>query len=172
MVFVDRAHAGRLLAGVLVPLARERPVVAALPGGAAVGSEIARALRAPLEVLDSDASERFALTGRTVIVVDDGLTPGEACLRAVRALRSRGAERIVIAVPVAASEAATFTAGETDEVISLTLPSALVASGVWYRDATPVSATAVLGLLEEDVFPVVSHPLWGDPEEVLAAAPG
>jgi predicted phosphoribosyltransferase len=48
----NRAEAGRLLAERLAPLALLRPVVLALPrGGVAVACEIARRLRAPLDLL-------------------------------------------------------------------------------------------------------------------------
>ncbi|MDL4774755.1 MULTISPECIES: phosphoribosyltransferase [Thermomonosporaceae] len=50
--FTDRAEAGRVLAGRLVPLGLDDPVVLALPrGGVPVGYEVARRLDAPLDVL-------------------------------------------------------------------------------------------------------------------------
>ena len=52
MRFVDRADAGRRLAGKLAHLRDRQPVVLALPrGGVAVGAEIARALEAPLDIV-------------------------------------------------------------------------------------------------------------------------
>jgi putative phosphoribosyl transferase len=52
MRFRDRIDAGRLLAARLAHLEHGDPVVLALPrGGVPVGHEIARALRAPLEVI-------------------------------------------------------------------------------------------------------------------------
>ena len=51
-VFDDRRDAGRKLGERLQPLAADEPVVVALPrGGVPVGFEVARALRAPLDVL-------------------------------------------------------------------------------------------------------------------------
>ena len=51
-LFTDRASAGRLLAAELAKRALERPIIYALPrGGVPVALEIARALRAPLDLL-------------------------------------------------------------------------------------------------------------------------
>ena len=50
--FIDRADAGRQLAVRLLPMALDRPVVYALPrGGVPVALEIARVLRAPLDLI-------------------------------------------------------------------------------------------------------------------------
>jgi predicted phosphoribosyltransferase len=50
--FANRQEAGRLLAARLSDLKTERPVVLALPrGGVPVGAEIARALKAPLDLV-------------------------------------------------------------------------------------------------------------------------
>jgi putative phosphoribosyl transferase len=51
-LFADRAEAGRALARRLAHLADDRPVVLALPrGGLPVGLEVAKALRAPLDLV-------------------------------------------------------------------------------------------------------------------------
>ena len=98
--------------------------------------ECYRAGRAPLDV-----------RGRTVIVVDDGLATGLTDLAAVRALRARGAARIVVAVPVGAREAVALVGEEADRVVCHTIPRELLGVGHWYRDFAPVSDQQVLELL-------------------------
>lgn len=88
------------------------------------------------------------LGGRTAIVVDDGMATGMTELVAVRALRKRGAERIIVAVPVASNEAVAMLEEAADHVISLTVPRRLYGVGMWYEDFAPVSDEEVLALLE------------------------
>src|SRR6476646_11811854 len=70
-------------------------------------------------------------------------------LAAVRALRKRGARRVVVAVPVASSEAVSLLSGEADEVICPKVPRRLYGVGMWYADFAPVSDEQVLALLAE-----------------------
>ncbi|MGD1049592.1 MAG: phosphoribosyltransferase family protein [Solirubrobacteraceae bacterium] len=95
-----------------------------------------RAGRAPVEVRDA-----------TAIVVDDGLATGLTTLAAVRALRSRGAARIIVAVPVGTREAVALLAVEADEVVCHTIPRQLVAVGHWYRDFEAVPDETVVEML-------------------------
>jgi putative phosphoribosyl transferase len=85
--------------------------------------------------------------GRTVIVVDDGLATGLTDLAAVRALRARGAGRIVVAVPVGARESVALLGEEADEVVCHMMPRDLLGVGHWYGDFAPVSDEEVLELL-------------------------
>ena len=89
------------------------------------------------------------MRGRTVVIVDDGLATGLTDLAAVRALRKRGAHRIVVAVPVGSSEAVSMLAEEADRVVCLMIPRRLFGVGRWYRDFTPVSDEQVVALLAE-----------------------
>ncbi len=94
-----------------------------------------------------DGRRPIPVSGRTVIVVDDGLATGLTDLAAVRALRSRGARRIIVAVPVGSGESVSMLADEADEVVCLVVPKRLFGVGMWYDDFSPVSDEQVLALL-------------------------
>jgi putative phosphoribosyl transferase len=96
-----------------------------------------------------DGRAPIALAGRTVIVVDDGLATGMTDLAAVRALRKRGARRIMVAAPVGSGESVSMLAAEADRVICLTIPERFFGVGVWYEDFAPVSDEEVIALLAE-----------------------
>jgi putative phosphoribosyl transferase len=94
-----------------------------------------------------DGRPALDVRGRTVIVVDDGVATGMTDLAAVRALRKRGAERVVLAVPVGARESLARLAAEADEVVCHTIPRELLGVGHWYRDFSPVGDAEVVALL-------------------------
>lgn len=88
------------------------------------------------------------LAGRTVIVVDDGLAMGATASAALRAVRERGAARVVLAVPVSSRQALERLAPEADEIVCLQAPRDFRAVGVWYRDFDQTSDATVADLLE------------------------
>src|SRR6185295_9028441 len=53
------------------------------------------------------ARPRLDLTGRTVLVVDDGIATGSTARAACQVARAEGAARVVLAVPVAPPDAGT-----------------------------------------------------------------
>lgn len=91
--------------------------------------------------------ELSEVRGRTVLVVDDGLATGLSDLAAVKALRDRDAERIVVAAPVGSREAVRMLRAEADEVVCHTIPARMLGVGRWYEDFSPVSDEQVLVLL-------------------------
>jgi len=95
-----------------------------------------------------DGRQPLDVRGRTVIVVDDGIATGLTDLAAVRALRTRGAGRIVVAVPVGPADSVAMVGEEADEIVCHTVPRELVGVGRWYRDFSPVSDEEVVALLE------------------------
>jgi predicted phosphoribosyltransferase len=108
----------------------------------------ARELRRRMERF-RDRWDPLDVRGRTVIVVDDGLATGLSDLAAVRALRRRGAARIVVAVPVGSPQAVAMLGREADEVVCHTTPHELLGVGSWYEDFHPVSDEEALELLAE-----------------------
>ncbi|MCJ7451595.1 MAG: hypothetical protein MUO39_03855, partial [Steroidobacteraceae bacterium] len=89
----------------------------------------------------------LAVTGRTAIVVDDGLATGATMEAAVRALRTLGAARVVVAVPVASAEARQRIATLADEIVCLETPRYFSAVGQWYSDFEQTSDSEVSRLL-------------------------
>jgi putative phosphoribosyl transferase len=202
--FADRAEAARALAARLLDEHLPGPVVVlALPrGGVPIGAEVARRLKAPLDLLlvrkigapwqpelavaavvdggqpeividegiaaevgaDHDYIERTAkeewqeierrrarylagrepvpVAGATVIVVDDGIATGTTVRAALKALRRRGAARLVLAVPVVLA-----LQREVGRLICLAEPDPFRAIGLHYVDFHQVSDEEVLAAL-------------------------
>ena len=88
-----------------------------------------------------------ALPGSTAILVDDGLATGSSMRAAVRAVRARGARRIVVAVPVGPSDTVRQLASLADEVVCLCSPEPFLAVGRFYEDFGQTTDQEVLDLL-------------------------
>jgi putative phosphoribosyl transferase len=91
----------------------------------------------------------FALIGRTVVIVDDGLATGATARVAVEVARARGAKRIIVAVPVSPREAVAGLRTLADEVISLHVPTQFEAVGEWYEDFNQTTDDQVTSLLRK-----------------------
>jgi predicted phosphoribosyltransferase len=89
------------------------------------------------------------LKGRTVILVDDGLATGATMIAAARSVRGRGPARLVIGVPVGASEACAALGAEADEVVCPARPEPFQAIGLHYADFDQVPDTEVIALLRD-----------------------
>jgi len=109
------------------------------------------------EVEYRDAKPPADVTGRTVILVDDGLATGSSMRAAVRAVRAQGAGRIVVAVPVASREACGEFRAEVDEVVCALTPDDLSAVGEWYDDFTQTTDREVKELLQDSRENVPTH---------------
>jgi putative phosphoribosyl transferase len=86
---------------------------------------------------------------RTVIIVDDGLATGASMRAAVEGVRAQHPDRIVVAVPVAASETRTALEPEVDEIICAMTPEPFYGVSRWYENFLQVTDEEVRSLLQE-----------------------
>jgi len=210
MLFHDRSDAGRQLADALSRYRSKNCLVLALPrGGVPVAREVAKALRAPLELIlvrkigaphhpelaigaivdgskpvvvrnddiirelgvREDAFQAIASrelaeierrrnyylmgrtpvspAGRTAIVIDDGIATGATVRAALKATRERGPSQLVLAVPVASSEAIESLKHEADDVVCLATPEPFGAVGRFYDDFGQLTDQEVRSALKE-----------------------
>jgi putative phosphoribosyl transferase len=87
------------------------------------------------------------IRGQIVILIDDGVATGATMRAAVAALRQGGAARIVVAVPVGASDTCDELAELVDEVVCLMAPAWFHAVGQFYEQFSQVSDVEVRELL-------------------------
>jgi putative phosphoribosyl transferase len=88
-------------------------------------------------------------TGRPAIVVDDGLATGATVRAAVKALRRRGATRVIVAVPVAPPRAVADLEADGAEVVCPLVTDEFFGVGAFYRDFRQLSDADVNAALDE-----------------------
>jgi len=87
------------------------------------------------------------LRDRIAILVDDGLATGATMRAAVKALRQRGAAKIVVAVPVGPPDTCREIEEQADETICLSTPEFFQAVGQYYEDFSQTTDEDVCALL-------------------------
>lgn len=88
--------------------------------------------------------------GKTVILVDDGIATGATMKVAIRAARFGGADRVVVAVPVAAPSSIQDLQTEADEVVCLDAPEYFYAVGQAYENFEQVTDDEVCEILDRN----------------------
>lgn len=91
----------------------------------------------------------IALTGKTVLLVDDGLATGATMRAAVSALREHDPEEIVVAVPTAPPETCSEFEDMVDDIICVSTPQAFFGVGGAYRDFSQTTNEDVRDFLEK-----------------------
>lgn len=87
------------------------------------------------------------VAGRIAIVVDDGLATGNTMRVALRSVRLRKPEMVVMAVPVAPPGTAEAFRKDADRVLCLATPDPFGAVGYFYDDFSPTSDEEVIALM-------------------------
>jgi predicted phosphoribosyltransferase len=87
------------------------------------------------------------VTGKTVLLVDDGLATGSTMRAAVAAVRAQSPARIVVAVPVGAPITCQELQPEAEEVVCARMPAQFHAVGQWYDDFSPPTDDDIRRLL-------------------------
>ncbi len=100
----------------------------------------------------------IAITGRTAILVDDGIATGATMRVALRSVRQRNPAHLVLAVPVAPPETLAELRKEADETVCLDTPDMLGAIGLYYRDFHQMSDAEVTDLLARAEQPTPEAP--------------
>jgi predicted phosphoribosyltransferase len=95
---------------------------------------------------------RVDVSGRTAIVIDDGVATGATTRAALRATRVRNPKKLVLAVPVAPTDSLPVLRSDADDVICLEDYEFFGAIGAYYADFTQVPDEEVIELLRR--FPV------------------
>jgi putative phosphoribosyl transferase len=148
-----------------VPGHEELAVGAISTGGVRViNADVVDYLRIPARVVDAvvdaelqelerrerlyrDARPEPDVSGKTVILVDDGLATGSTMRAGVEALRQQNPARIVVAVPVSAPETCDEYRMGVDEIICAQTPEPFMGVGMWYRDFSQTSDEEVREIL-------------------------
>ena len=86
--------------------------------------------------------------GRTVIVIDDGLATGATMEAAIVSLRRLEPAKIVVAVPIGASETCERLRRLADDLVCLAMPRPFNAVGQWYDDFSQTTDDEVRQLLK------------------------
>ncbi len=92
--------------------------------------------------------ERVDVAGCTAIVVDDGIATGATMRAALRATRMRNPKRLVLAVPVGATDSVAEMRKEADDIVCLETHVYFAAIGVFYEDFRQISDEEVIETLK------------------------
>jgi putative phosphoribosyl transferase len=92
--------------------------------------------------------ERVSLVDCTALIADDGIATGSTARAACAVARAHGAERIVVAAPIASRGAVRRLHRDADEVIVLDQPEAFRAIGEFYDDFSQTTDEEVMEILD------------------------
>lgn len=93
------------------------------------------------------SGEPVEVSGRVVVLVDDGIATGATMRAAIMGLRQRNPKMIVVAVPVAPPSAIAGLRAEADDVVCPEQPENFMAIGAFYQDFRQLGDEEVVEIL-------------------------
>jgi putative phosphoribosyl transferase len=127
-------------------------VLRALPDAASIVAAVTTEEAQELERRERDYRQDrpdLDVSGRIVILVDDGLATGATMLAAIAALRQKSPGKIAVAVPVCPPETLAEVERAADETMTLFAPAWFRGVGQFYEDFAQVSDETVRVLLAQ-----------------------
>jgi predicted phosphoribosyltransferase len=91
---------------------------------------------------------RPAIKDHVAIIIDDGIATGATVRAAIRGLKRKGPEKVVLAVPVAPPSTVETLREEVDELICLEAPEMFRAISLYYRSFEQVNDAEVMRILD------------------------
>mgnify|MGYP001147206296 CR=1 FL=1 len=91
--------------------------------------------------------EAMDLTGKTVVLVDDGVATGATTLVTIRALKKQPLAKLILAIPVGPPDTIAKLSKEVDQVVCLSTPEPFWAVGAFYLVFDQTSDEEVTQLL-------------------------
>jgi predicted phosphoribosyltransferase len=85
--------------------------------------------------------------GRIVVIVDDGIATGSSMLAAIRSVRARKPQKLIVAIGVAPPQTLARIQAEADDVICLATPADFYAVGQFFDDFSEVTDDMVVTAL-------------------------
>jgi putative phosphoribosyl transferase len=92
------------------------------------------------------------VSGKTVILVDDGLATGSTMRAAAAAIRQQAPARIVVGVPVSAPATCNEFRDEVDDIVCAVTPEPFHGVGRWYEDFSQTTDEEVRELLGRSTY--------------------
>ncbi len=105
---------------------------------------------------------RTPLTGRSALIIDDGIATGSTALVACEVARAHGARQVVVATPVAPPDTVAKLQGAADDVYCVSTPTHFWAIGEFYIDFTQTSDEEVAQLLATAAARPLAEPVARD----------
>jgi len=135
-------------------------------GTAYINEYLVKALRIPDDYIDGEKKRQaseinrrsglyrnptipYTITGRTTVLVDDGIATGATVMASAGWLRKKGQSKLVIAVPVAPVQSVSLLETASDSIVVLTTPKEFGSVGQFYDNFGPVTDDEVMTIMKE-----------------------